>query len=58
MSELSKYDGADLSIPGTFWDNCPEADDVGALYPTKAVEYDVRHKFDGIALNAPPSASR
>ena len=39
MSELSKYVGADLSIP--------EAD-VGALYPIKAVEYDVRHKFDGI----------
>jgi hypothetical protein len=31
VSELGKYAGADLSIPGAFWDNCPEAD-VDTLY--------------------------
>ena len=47
VSELAKYVGTDLSIPGSFWDNCPEAD-VDTLYPIKVVQYDVRHKFDGI----------
>ena len=58
VSELAKYVGADLSILGSFWDNCPEAD-VVTLYPIKVVQYDVRHTSStASALDAPLSASR
>ena len=48
VSELAKYVDYEFSIPGSFWDTCEE-EDAETLYRVKVVEFDARHKFDGIS---------
>ena len=48
VSELAKFVGYEFSIPGLFWDTCEE-EDAETLYRVKVVEFDARHKFDGIS---------